>query len=303
MDLRALRYFVETVRQGGFTRAAQALGVTQSTVSKMLRQLEDELGETLIVRGSRQIGLTESGRVVLERGQEILAASQRLLAEVRETQALRRGRLDIGIPPMINTLFTRVLQVFRTRYPGLELNLHEDTGQEIERLVSRGVLELGLSILPVHDVLDLAVTPMVSHDILALGAPSLLRMEKGAVTLRALRQTPLVMLNDDFALTRLLRQAFTQAEFEPVIAAQSGQWDWVVSMAKAGMGVALMPEPLVARIQDDGLVVGRLEPALQWRVAHVWNGRYLSQAAQAWLEICQQELGGDWLQDMLACCD
>lgn len=298
MDLRSLRYFVETVRQGGFTRAAASLGVTQSTVSKMLRQLEDEVGEPLIVRGSRQIVLTDCGRVVLARGQEILAAAQRLMAEVRETQALRRGRLDLGIPPMINTLFTPVLQAFRARYPDIVLNLHEAAGPEIEQRVARGELEIGLSVLPLQPGLDVVATPVVDQPVWALGVPGAFRTQRDTVRLQALRQAPLVLLNDDFALTRMLRHAFHAAGFAPQIVAQSGQWDWVASMASAGMGVALLPESFIARLRHDDLLAARVvDPDLRWQVAHLWNGRYLSQAARAWLEMCEDALGGKWLPD------
>lgn len=68
MDLRALRYFVETVRHSSFTQAAGHLCVTQSTVSKMVRQLEDEVGQPLLIREGRGVRLTDAGRIVFERG-------------------------------------------------------------------------------------------------------------------------------------------------------------------------------------------------------------------------------------------
>jgi DNA-binding transcriptional LysR family regulator len=74
--------------------------------------------------------------------------------------------------------------------------------------------------------------------------------------------------------------------------AQSGQWDWLVEMASAGIGVALLPEPFVARLAEDRVQAVRIvEPALDWQVAHVWNGRYLSHAARAWLAVCDDVLG------------
>ena len=78
MDLRALRYFVETVRRQSFTLAAEHLHVTQSTVSKMIRQLEAEIGQPLLIRDGRQLQLTDVGRVVLERGQEALGVMHNL---------------------------------------------------------------------------------------------------------------------------------------------------------------------------------------------------------------------------------
>eukprot|EP01034_Spumella_vulgaris_P028219 gene28219-35038_t len=133
MDIRSLRYFIETARLSSFTQAAEALHVTQSTISKMVRQLEDEVGAPLLVRDGRRLTPTDTGAVVYARGEEMLATLRQLQLEVRDTQARQRGTLAIGIPPMINLLFTPVLKAFRERHPGIALALSEDTGQAIER--------------------------------------------------------------------------------------------------------------------------------------------------------------------------
>lgn len=135
MDIRSLRYFVETVRLSSFTQAAESLHLTQSTISKMVRQLEEEVGAQLLVRDGRKLTLTDTGRIVYQHGQEMLANMRQLTLEVRDTQALQRGSLTVGIPPMINVLFTPVLKAFRARHPHISLTLQEDTGQQIERQV------------------------------------------------------------------------------------------------------------------------------------------------------------------------
>jgi DNA-binding transcriptional LysR family regulator len=69
-------------------------------------------------------------------------------------------------------------------------------------------------------------------------------------------------------------------------------------MAKAGMGVALLPEPFVKKLSQEGLELAKIaDPEIPWEVAHIWNGRYLSHAAKAWIEICQDILGGQWLDE------
>ena len=78
MDIRTLRYFVEVVRQQSFTRAAEKLFVTQPTISKMLKNLEDELNCILLIRDGRRLLLTDTGRVVFERGLALLAEFRQL---------------------------------------------------------------------------------------------------------------------------------------------------------------------------------------------------------------------------------
>ncbi|AWB34765.1 LysR family transcriptional regulator [Orrella marina] len=295
MDLRSLRYFTETVRLGSFTEAARLLGVTQSTISKMIRQLEDETGEPLLLRETRRLILTDTGKIVYDRGREILAAVQRLQIEIRETQSVARGSLAIGIPPMINLLFTEALKQFRDKHPKVALTLTECTGQQVEKLVASGELAAGMTVLPTRRRPDVAVARVATHRVLALAAPGMIKTGSDALTLQALSQLPLVLLNDEFALTRLLHHQFGKEGLEPRIAAQSGQWDWTVSMARAGMGVALLPEPFARRINTDGLDVRPvIKPEILWEIGILWNHRHPSHALSAWLNICRERLGGEW---------
>jgi len=289
MDLRSLRYFVETVRLNSFTQAAESLHVTQSTISKMVRQLEQEVGAPLLLREGRRLTLTDTGQVVYARGVDMLATMRQLAVEVRDTQTVQRGHLTVGIPPMINLLFTPVLKAFRQRHPNITLTLQEDAGQAIERQVAQGELEIGMTVLPADPQLGLQSSPIASYPVWALAARGTFQKNRSTIKLKALADTPLVLLKDDFAMTRALRAAFAAAGFEPLIAAQSGQWDWLVAMASAGMGVALLPEPFIHRLAIGQLdAVKVVDPELPWQPAHVWRGSYLSHAARAWLAVCDE---------------
>ncbi|MCE1185476.1 MAG: LysR family transcriptional regulator, partial [Rhodocyclales bacterium] len=112
MDLRALRYFIETVRHNSFTQAAATLCVTQSTVSKMIRQLEDEVGQPLLIRAGRQVQLTDVGRVIFARGQEALELMQQMQREVADLNGLTRGNLSVGMPPMVDLFFSPVVKAY-----------------------------------------------------------------------------------------------------------------------------------------------------------------------------------------------
>ena len=115
MDLRALRYFVEVVRANGFTRAAEHLHVTQPTISKMVKQLEDELGGPLLLREGRGVQLTDAGQVVYERGLQVLAQAQLLRQEVAEVDGIARGELSVGIMPTAGHYMAPVIALFKKR--------------------------------------------------------------------------------------------------------------------------------------------------------------------------------------------
>ncbi|MDN6450423.1 MAG: LysR family transcriptional regulator, partial [Enterobacterales bacterium] len=128
MDVRTLRYFVEVVRQQSFTRAAEKLFVTQPTISKMLRHLEDELGCTLLIREGRRLHLTDSGQAVYQRGLAILDQFSQLRAELEDISTVKRGQLKLGIPPMVGTQMAGLINEFRHNYPGIELIISEFGG-------------------------------------------------------------------------------------------------------------------------------------------------------------------------------
>ena len=301
INVIALEYFVETVRLNSFTAAAQYLGVSQSTVSKMVKNLETDIGESLIIRSGKPLLLSDAGQVLYEKGTEVLAALKRLKKEVHAVQALEKGHLKIGIPPMVNLLFTEVVKEFREQYPSITLAISEPPGPAIEQLVAKNELDLGFSIAPVDQRLSLRHEVVASYAVYAIALPELLPRSNSALDLKAIAKKPLLLLNDDFGLTRLLRQRFTTEQLSPTIYAQSSQWDWLISMAKAGLGVALLPEPFCARLPADLVYRVIEEPVpLEWEVALLWNGRYLSQTARAWLECCQSHIEGDWLHEAMA---
>ena len=291
MDLRALRYFVETVRHSSFTQAAGHLCVTQSTVSKMVRQLEDEVGQPLLIREGRGVRLTDAGRIVYEGGQEALAVVKRLTQDVADLGDLVRGEVTVGIPPMVNLFFPPLIKRFKERYPQIKLMAQEAGGQVIEQRVLAGELEVGVTVLPVPADSGLASTELGRFPICLVGTKASSWYGLPQPTLASLDREPLLMFSEDYALTKRLREGFARAGVSPVVVGQSGQWDFLLSLAMAGLGTALMPEPLLKRLRlpDDVVIRPLCEPEVTWRVGQVWvPDRHMSHAARAWLAVCAE---------------
>lgn len=294
IDIRALRYFVETVQLGSFTQAAAAVFVTQSTISKMVKQLEDEVGHPLLIRDGRQIQLTDMGRVVYERGLQALSVIQQLQLEVADVAQLSRGQLCVGMPPMGNLFFPSAVRAFQQRYPKLELRLAEHGGQLLEQKVISGELEVGATVLlPGSSPEGLASRVIARHAIWAVGPREATWHRRRTVRLGALKNEPLILLDEGFALTRRVLTAFREAGTEPHVVARSGHWDFLAAMAAAGLGTTFLPEPFLAHLDAGNLALARVtEPALDWVLSHIWSAdRYMSHAARAWLAICHEVLG------------
>jgi len=147
VDVRTLRYFVEVVRQQSFTRAAEKLFVTQPTISKMLRHLEEELECTLLIREGRKLHLTDSGQAVYQRGLAILDEFRQLEAELEDISSVKKGVLRLGIPPMVGRQIADLIRRFRQTYPGIELKISELGGLAVEQAVMSGELDLAMTIL------------------------------------------------------------------------------------------------------------------------------------------------------------
>lgn len=294
MDIRTLRYFVEVVRQQSFTRAAERLFVTQPTISKMLKNLEDELNCTLLIRDGRKLLLTDTGRVVYERGIAILAEFRQLETELGDINHLNKGVLRLGIPPMVGMLMAGPINLFSQRYPGVELKIAEFGGLTVQQAVSNGELDVAMTALPVEEESGLATLPLFSHAMCVLVSRSGNWLERDVVTPEELAEHPLLIYNEDFALSRQLMLLFQQHGVKPRIAVRSGQWDFLAAMVQAGVGIAILPEPVCQRLDKTTLRWLPLQSDLRWELGMIWReGVYLSRSAQAWLQCCK----GFWLDE------
>ncbi|EHM51765.1 MAG: LysR family transcriptional regulator [Yokenella regensburgei] len=288
MDIRTLRYFVEVVRQQSFTRAAEKLFVTQPTISKMLKNLEDELNCTLLIRDGRKLLLTDTGRVVFERGLAILGEFRQLESELSDINHLHKGLLRLGIPPMVGMMMAGPISLFRQRYPGIELKVSEFGGLTVQQAVVNGELDIAVTALPVDEESGLSTLPLFNHPLCVLVPRTGDWMKIDSVSPELLAAHPLLIYNEEFSLSRQLMQMFNRHHLKPRIAVRSGQWDFLAAMVQAGVGVAILPQPICERLDKNTLRWIPLESDLRWELGLTWReGVYLSHSAQAWLTCCK----------------
>ncbi|AZG09082.1 LysR family transcriptional regulator [Pigmentiphaga sp. H8] len=294
MDLRALRYFVEVVQRQSYTAAARALFVTQPTVSKMIRQLEDELGTPVLRKFGRRIEPTDTGRIVLERGRQLLALHAQLQAELSDVRQAARGELVVGTPPLAHHLLAPLLARFHQDYPGIELRLFERGSRSVEDELKSGTLEIGAMLLPA-DENEYETLPICNFPLRLIVPASSSWAGRERVRLEELAAEPFIFYGEGFVLNEVVHAACVQAGFTPRIAGRSSQWDFMASMVAAGVGLALLPELFSRQLDRSRLAVVPLQdPQLWWHMAFAWRrGRYLSFAARAWLDLARRMLPGD----------
>jgi len=292
VDVHALRTFVEVARQQGFTRASETLHVTQPAISKVVKALEEELGTPLFHRERRRVKLTDAGRIVLERAQGVLDSLRVIEEEVVELAALRRGRLRMGMPPIVGvTFFPPLLAEFHQAHPGILLELREEGSHHIEALVMDRELDVGAVVLPT-DEKAFGTLPFVRDELRAVLHPSHPLARRPALALRELADTPFVLYRPEFALHGHILQACRRAGFKPTVVSESSHWDFIVAMVAANIGVALLPSTICRRLAPRQVrSVPMTAPVIPWNVALIWRrDRHLPPATRAWLELAQRRL-------------
>ncbi len=289
MELRTLKAFVEVVRQGGFSQAAKVLYATQSTVSKAVKQLEDELGVRLLertVRGSRP---TEAGEIVYRRANSMMMEGDDLVSELDELRGLRKGSLRLGLPAIgSNALFAPLYAIYRKRYPGIEIQLVEYGSRRLEDMVLAGELDLGASLLPLRRELAWQRVRNEPIDVLIASSHPLARRK--SVRLNELAGLDFILFGEGFAIDPIVMESCRKAGFTPTVAARSGQITFVLELVVAGLGVGFLPRMIAEQRSRPGLAnIAVREPSMPWEMAMMWRrNAYLSHAARAWLELTEK---------------
>jgi DNA-binding transcriptional LysR family regulator len=288
MQLRTLRAFVEVVRQGGFSQAAKVVFATQSTVSKAVRQLEDEIGVPLLDRIGHRSVLTVAGEVVFRRALKILVEHDDLAAELSELQGLRRGALRLGLPALSSSTFAPLFAIYRERYPGIDIRLVEHGSGRLEEILRAGEIDVAASLLPVSDDFEWQEVQRERLMVLVSAGHTLARQPQ--VDLLGLRNEPFLLFEPGFALNRLILDACRKRGFEPTVAARSSQVDFIVELVATGLGIAFLPQSMAEK--RNHAFVRRIlldEPNTEWQLVMIWRrGAFLSHAAQAWLAMWRE---------------
>jgi DNA-binding transcriptional LysR family regulator len=294
MELRALRMFVEVVKQGGFSAAAKTLFASQPTVSKAVKLLEDEVGASLLDRPGHQIRLTAVGERVHRRAVAMLAEREHLESELAELRGLKRGRLRLGLSRLGSSiLFAGLVAEFRARYPGIDIELMEHGSLHLAQSLREGELELAMCLLPIADDLEWQLVhddPLMA--LLPTGHPL---AGRPSCTLAELAQSPFILFETGFALNPQILAACQRQGFAPRIAAYSGQADFIQALVAAGLGVAFLPRLVAGAQVLPGVTCSLLtDPELRWRIALAWRrDSQLSPAACAYLELARKALTND----------
>jgi DNA-binding transcriptional LysR family regulator len=274
MELHQLEYFVAVAEEASFTRAAARVHVAQPGVSAQVRRLESELGQQLLDRSGRTVRLTEAGAAVLPFARAALdaVAGARLAAD--ELAGLVRGQVTVGmVSGCALPVLAELLAGFHKQYPGVTISLTEDNSDRLVEMLGDGRLDLALIGVAGEPVDGINSAVLVDEELVAAVAPGHPLAGKEKVTVKALREVPLVSLPPGTGVRAALDAACAAAGFEPRIVFEASALPMVVTMAAQGLGLAVVPESVATMppAQAAPVIVPIANPPVRSRLVLAWN--------------------------------
>ena len=151
MDVRVLKYFLAVAREGNFTKAADAVYVTQPTLSRQIMDLEDQLGTELLIRGKRQVALTAAGLLFQQRAQEIVDLVEKAERDMAEQNEVLGGMVAIGcVETSASNLLPDALEAFIKLHPKVQYDIFTGNGDFIKDKIDSGHVDMGILVEPVE---------------------------------------------------------------------------------------------------------------------------------------------------------
>lgn len=289
MEIRVLRYFLTVAREGSITGAANFLHLTQPTLSRQIQDLEQELGQKLLIRKSHRIALTPEGMLFRKRAEEIIAMVEKTEADFLTMGNTVSGDIYIGGgETQAIRQIAEIIRDLRKEYPGIRYHLHSGNAQDVKDRLDKGLLDFGILIQPA----DIA-----KYDYLNLPTK-----DTWGVVMRKdspLAEKPFIQKEDLLNLPLICsRQALPSQRAGNDFSSWFGEYfeklDIVTTynlvynaaiMVEAGIGYAVTIDKLTDTGEDSSLCFRPLKPALESGLNIIWK-RYqvFSPAAELFLE-------------------
>ena len=291
MNLRVLRYFLAVVEEESITGASDILMISQPTLSRQLRELEDELGKQLFIRGSRTITLTPEGELLRDRAQEIIELTDRTSTEISTMSDEIAGDVYVGAGEShAMRLLGQVTRDLRARHPRIRCNLFSGNAVAVSEQLDNGLLDFALVSMPAdtakYDYVELPITDtwgllMRKDNPLA---------ERESITSPDLDGLPVFVSSQPKVVNELSGWRGADAERLNVIGTYNLLYN-AAMMVSEGVGYALCFDRIANTSEESDLCFRPLEPRLDVRHALIWkNSRTFSRPASLFLDALRTRL-------------
>jgi DNA-binding transcriptional LysR family regulator len=285
VTLRQLRVFRAAALERNFSRAGDAVGLTQPAVSRSILELESQLGLKLLDRTTREVVLTEAGASLAARLDRVLDELDQTLQDVSGMASGRRGKVRVASSPTLSAhLMPACIAACVRREPDIELVLLDRVQQDVLDSVRGGEVDFGVVIEP-SSADDLQAEAILVDPFVLVVPPGHALARRRAVRWTELAERPLVLLDHSSGSRRLIDDALRAHGVVPRVAQQLGHPTTVFRMIEAGIGIGVMPAlaaapqalaplrvlPLAPRVQRRVMLVHRRNRAPSPLAQRVWR--------------------------------
>ncbi|HEX4341940.1 MAG TPA: LysR substrate-binding domain-containing protein [Verrucomicrobiae bacterium] len=293
MELRHLRYFVAVAEKLNFTKAASQLRVAQPALSRQIRDLEDELGASLLDRGPRQVKLTEAGKIFLPEAKAVLERADLAIKAVRMARENGRTQIHIGYAPSPTVeLLPCALHAFQGMAPNVRVMLHDLSSEEMLRGLYDSKLDLCLMVrVSAKALRGLKFELLREYPVCVAFSPNHPLAKKKEITLKQIVNEPLLAYTraDYPEYHTMVEALFKPLGVQPNIVEEYDSAPGLVAATEVGRGIAIVPS--VMSFLTGGRVKLRpiipAPPALH--VGAVYNPKNFPASVQKFLQAAHEE--------------
>lgn len=284
LEVRDLKNFVKVVQAGSFTKAAEQLFVSQPSLSKSIKRLEEELETDLLERTTRFISLTEEGKIVFEKSKKVISAIDEIQLHLNYLKHIHKGAIKIGISPLIGTLFFPTLaRVFHQKYPNIQMELYERGTKMIEQFVFEETVNLGFVVLPTNEKVFDVQNFIVDELGLVIYREHPLA-KKDIISIKELKGESFILFTEEFTLHDIVLETCKKAGFNTNVAFKSSQWNLIIKLVESQLGITLLPKIIFEKENNQNLKMIPLEEKIYWKIGIITKkDSYLSFAVSEFI--------------------
>lgn len=289
METRVLNYFLKIAQLSNMSKAAEQLRITQPTLSRQIKTLEESLGTKLFNRDNKKMTLTNAGIIFQKRAQQIVQLVAKAEQDVSDQEELN-GVVAIGcVESTVTNFLGTMIANFHSKYPNIRFSLYDADGDDIREKLDQGTVDLGFVLTPVelakYNSLDLPVTDHWS--LLVPRDNPIAKQEK--ISLATLRQLPLIIPARNIVQSEILSWAQTPTSELNIVSSQNLLSNSLF-LVKAGIGYAICATGAFSNRPDDDIVSIPIDTDTVIDHAMIWRKNYtLSQSAQTFIEFIKEQ--------------
>lgn len=290
MDLKVLRYFLALAKEGSVTAAANYLHITQPTLSRQLSELEEILGVTLFIRGSRRITLTDEGVLLRKRAEEILALAQKTKNEFLMPKETIKGDVYIGGgESYVMGLIAEIIKDIQEQYPEIRFHIYSGDAEDVTEKLDSGLLDFGILIHPT-DITKYEALTLPSKDRWGV----LMRKDSPLASLNSVNPSdlwnlPLITSRQkrvDNNISKWMKRDYNNLN---IVATYNLIFNASILVEK-GVGYALGLDKLINISQESSLCFKPFNPPLEVEIDVVWKRYQLfSKASELFLTALREK--------------